>query len=352
MLIIVLEDSSRNKMGGGQVITLEVIRVLKKQSDILLVDTDEKSLFSKYAVDHYGVASIIVPMGNNILVWLFRCVVIIINNVAKKGVRSLDLLVYAATKRMLVVAFLLKIIYGYRFVYHSHMVHKNFLEKLFVHFLLFFSERVIACSNAVKKSLGIRKAELIYNPITCEKSAFSRKRRGGPLRVSYIGSLIPIKSVETLLRANSYISREDIEMHIYGTGSLESILMTKFQDQNIVYHGFVEDKNSIFADIDILVLPTVIREACPLVIIEAAYWGIPVITTNIGGQKELFELIGFQVGSLVMVRNVRDMAEAILSCREALASGAEVVDQKRVEALFDRATFERKIESVFEKFNR
>lgn len=110
MLALVLEDSSHNKIGGGQVITLEVIRVLKKRSEILLVDTNRDSVFSNRAVDYYRVERLIVPKGSNSLVWLFRCVIRIKNNVAKKEVSRLGLLVYAATKRMLVLAFLLKLI--------------------------------------------------------------------------------------------------------------------------------------------------------------------------------------------------------------------------------------------------
>jgi hypothetical protein len=70
-----------------------------------------------------------------------------------------------------------------------------------------------------------------------------------------------------------------------------------------------------------------VREACPWVILEVAYWGIPVITTNIGGQKELSRLIGFKVGGLAGIRKEKTLAEAILSCREKIASGAPVVDQ-------------------------
>jgi len=59
-----------------------------------------------------------------------------------------------------------------------------------------------------------------------------------------------------------------------------------------------------------------VREAFPLVILEAGYWGIPVITMNIGGQKELSRLIGFKVDGLVGARKDKTLAEAILSCRE------------------------------------
>ena len=59
-------------------------------------------------------------------------------------------------------------------------------------------------------------------------------------------------------------------------------------------------------------------------------------------------MIGFKVGWLVGVRKDKTLAEAILSCREKIASGAPVVDQKRIESLFDRLTFDRKMESVIE----
>ena len=49
--IIVIEDSSQNKFGGGQKISLYVMKFLKVKYKILLFDTVKKSLFIKKAED-------------------------------------------------------------------------------------------------------------------------------------------------------------------------------------------------------------------------------------------------------------------------------------------------------------
>ncbi len=55
----------------------------------------------------------------------------------------------------------------------------------------------------------------------------------------------------------------------------------------VIFTGFLTDTRAITALLDMMLLPSIIPEACPRMIIEAMAAGKPVITTSLGGSQEL-----------------------------------------------------------------
>ena len=45
--IIIMEDSSKNKFGGGQNVSLEVIKILRVRYNIYLFDSKKSSIFNR-----------------------------------------------------------------------------------------------------------------------------------------------------------------------------------------------------------------------------------------------------------------------------------------------------------------
>ena len=90
-----------------------------------------------------------------------------------------------------------------------------------------------------------------------------------------------------LLDILKYDFVEGVIIHIFGDGpELDNFKNKYINFKNIIFHGF---KNDIiyYLDhlIDILILPTIIPEAAPTIIQQSLSRGVPVITTNIGGQN-------------------------------------------------------------------
>jgi glycosyltransferase involved in cell wall biosynthesis len=80
---------------------------------------------------------------------------------------------------------------------------------------------------------------------------------------------------------------------------------------DVRYLGFRSDVANLLAISDIFVLPSYLREGVPRVLLEAGAMGLPLITTNMPGCREVVR-DGWN-GCLVPPRNGRRLAQAILS---------------------------------------
>jgi glycosyltransferase involved in cell wall biosynthesis len=216
------------------------------------------------------------------------------------------------------------------------------------------ADRIICVSDAVARSLGAEKYVRIYNPFGLTGGTGARQiilRQN--LVIGSVSSLLAWKGIGYFIKSYCLLDpelRQRTKYEIYGDGPLFGELkgMAKSVDpteEAICLKGFVPFEE-IAKRIDILVLPSIAPEGCPMVVIEANSAGIPVITTNIGGQSELIRdgVNGF----LVPVGDSRAIAEKIglLSnpvCYERLSRGA-IEGVKR----FDPEKFKAAILGVFQ----
>ena len=124
-----------------------------------------------------------------------------------------------------------------------------------------------------------------------------RKRQGGePFTFGYIGTHIPAKGVDRLIRAFGEVAGEPI-LRMWGwdrgveTAGLRSLArdlpgsagirvqwMGEYRNQDIVLQ--------VFNHCDAVVVPSIWAENSPLVIHEALQAGVPVITADYGGMAE------------------------------------------------------------------
>ena len=84
-----------------------------------------------------------------------------------------------------------------------------------------------------------------------------------------------------------------------------------------------KDMEKFYKSLDVFVLPSVVREAFGLVLCEAMYCGVPVVTTNSGAQEEIIE--NGQDGIIVSAGDVEKLFEKLkilymnLELRKAVA---------------------------------
>jgi len=149
------------------------------------------------------------------------------------------------------------------------------------------------------EDFGIRKDKIMYlsNGFNLELFSTFSKKKSQKIRFGYIGTFIPSKGIHILLDAFNNIKTKNVELRIHGApqsyhqGFIDypSYLRSLGKRDNIFWFGEYNNNDiaKVLSEIDVLVVPSIWYENAPLTIQEAFMASVPVITSNIGGMKEL-----------------------------------------------------------------
>lgn len=126
-------------------------------------------------------------------------------------------------------------------------------------------------------------------------------RKSGPLRVTYLGRLDPLKRAGQLVRcwqgltANPELSGARLDLYGDDPGGIMLAELRHFSAQHrlsaqVQLHGGYELERlpHILAQSDAVVLPSLV-EGLPMVLVEAMLHGVPFVATSAGGTEELAE---------------------------------------------------------------
>ncbi|HUF37935.1 MAG TPA: glycosyltransferase, partial [Anaerolineales bacterium] len=193
------------------------------------------------------------------------------------------------------------------------------------------ADGILAVSHGVAEDLALStglprsRIEVIYNPIVTPDLDLRASApvvhpwflNGACRTVLAIGRLVPQKDFSTLIRAFKIVSGEtpDARLVIFGEGAEKAALKRLVREldlnEKVDLPGFVPNPYPYLAKASVFVLSS-IYEGLPGVLIEALYFGIPLVATDCpSGTREI--LAGGQHGRLVPVGEPEVMAEAILS---------------------------------------
>jgi glycosyltransferase involved in cell wall biosynthesis len=123
-----------------------------------------------------------------------------------------------------------------------------------------------------------------------------RRREGradGPLRIGYVGTLVWHKGVHVLLDAVRPLPADAYELKIFGDTKVfpeyADDLRTRASGLPVQFMGaFPRDQTAdVYAQIDVLAVPSLWLENSPLVIHEALMAGIPIVGARLGGIPDL-----------------------------------------------------------------
>lgn len=167
-------------------------------------------------------------------------------------------------------------------------------------------DRVILVSHAMRRRLPAwwvadRKVRVLHNALTTEsygREVLDATRRTadskGEVRLLNVGRLSPEKGQILLLRAFAALSKEypGLRLWFAGTGPVEERLAQEARRlgvaQSVQFLGYVADMPVLYAQVD-LVVQSSFTEGLPNVMLEAAYLGVPVVATDVGGTGEVIE---------------------------------------------------------------
>lgn len=154
--------------------------------------------------------------------------------------------------------------------------------------------------------------------VDCARFAETLPRAGGsPLRVLLAARLLWDKGVAEFVGAARLLHREgkDIEFLIAGTpdpGNPASVPLESVhgwvEEGAVRWLGHVDDMPGLFTTVDMVILPSY-REGLPRGLIEAAACGLPLVTTDVPGCREV--VTDGVDGLLVPARDVGALAAAI-----------------------------------------
>ena len=195
------------------------------------------------------------------------------------------------------------------------------LQVLKARFAFARAERVLPVSQALKRSIeqhGISSRFTVV-PNAVDTDLFrplpELHRPAAPHRLLYVGSLIPVKGLDLLLRALGKLRslREDWHLDVMGDGSERAAYRALSEELGL--HGCVTfrgqgsktDVAGLMAHADLLVVPSRWDNA-PCVIIEAMACGLPVLATRVGG---IPELVTDEIGALVPGEDVDQLAAGV-----------------------------------------
>lgn len=201
-----------------------------------------------------------------------------------------------------------------------------------------------------------QKFHLVHNGIDISKFSKTRVEGSDMFYIGYAGRITDDKGLDVLLAAFNSFTQVYPNAKLLLAGSddknylakvLEYIHENKLNDK-VELLGHVNDMDDFYKRLDVFVLPSIVQEAFGLVLCEAMYCELPVITTDSGAQSEIISdgVDGF----IVKKNNVEALLETIIRVyrnpeeRCKLGSNA----RKKVENNFTMKQYLLKISNLYD----
>jgi glycosyltransferase involved in cell wall biosynthesis len=160
------------------------------------------------------------------------------------------------------------------------------------------SERVVTPSSDMAARVPERyadRARTIHYGVDVDEHEWRPKSLSDPVRVLSVCRLVERKQLPVAIEATRRL-RDDgwnIEHTIVGTGPLLDSLREDHAGREwLSLPGYVPDLDAVFASSDVFVLPSA-HEAFGMAFVEALGAGLPVVTSDTGGQTDIVtDLVG------------------------------------------------------------
>jgi glycosyltransferase involved in cell wall biosynthesis len=224
-------------------------------------------------------------------------------------------------------------------------------------------DRLIVTSEYLKKEWSPvwmhEKTETIYPPFSIDKLNSAKQLKSvhkthDHCTIGFVGRLSEEKRVIDLIKAIKIVTekKHDIQCIIVGTGPEEKKLKQLVSDLNlsgtVIFNGYSNNSFEKLFEFDMFVLPSR-TEGCPIVILEAMATGLPVIATDVGGNKELVE--ENVTGKLISPNNPSVLADQIINLikNDTLRKSMGENGMQMAFSKFEPLQFTRKLENVYSK---
>ncbi len=305
--LLVIEDSSKVGMGGGQEMTLALLREFRGSHGLHLFDVAGDSRFlarvrglgirthrlrghgrvvhdERASFSHGWLELLLLP------IFLPVNVAQVATVLRRAATANGDIpILLSATHKAFLVAWLCSFLVRVRLVHYEMTVADHRLAWRLFFLLLRRAEVVLALSPTVAETLPVPAVVL---PGVAEGPAGTPVPRqlldGREAVVAVFATLQRLKGIDVFLRSLALMRHRDrVSFRIYGEGPRRDELgRLAGDDPRIRFMGQVDFAEAA-GEIDIVVLPSVAPEAFGLNLVKAAARGMPVVATGIGAHAEL-----------------------------------------------------------------
>lgn len=340
-------------LAGQEMFVLQLSKKLKKSGHNVTVYTSNHSSLPAYekidGLDVFRFKMLFNPLNNPVCPGFF--------NIYKK-IRDFDIIhVHNEHSFVTLVSCIINIYFRKPIVLtcHGQLRFNNFLKDLFEtiysrtigKFILNSTIKIVVLSDSDKEylnSIGADPKKIVVIPNAIDREYLEKIPHDKNVRkkheekiLLYVGVLIKRKGVDYLIKSMPYIIKNNrVSCIIIGKGDYREdleILTAKLDLKDVIsFKGSVtrEELYNYYNISDIFVLPS-ISEGLPTTILEAMFFGLPVITTDIPGIRDHFT----HSAILVPPKDEKELAKAIDELlkdemlRESMARhGKELVNEK------------------------
>ena len=160
-------------------------------------------------------------------------------------------------------------------------------------------DKCIVCSKQLKEMIEIKyNIETIFLPNYIKNdNIIINSISSDVFNLVFVGRISNEKNIPMILYAISFFNnfyKKDIQLKIYGNTmditymSYIQYLQTKLKLNNVYLMNHCDDKNEIYNNKDLLILPSV-SEGMPYCVIEASNYGVPSLVTELLTTRELIK---------------------------------------------------------------
>lgn len=236
-------------------------------------------------------------------------------------------------------------------------------------FLMKRFDHLFAVSKATKEEMvaeGIPEAQVtvLYNGIdteswsrNCVKTTVRDELEvpQNSLVIGYVGRIMPEKDLDTWIRSAAIVAKQypQAKFVLVGEGKdgtthdeLKALASSLGVADQLIFPGFRRDLPRVYSAFDVFVMSS-LREGLPNSILEAMALGIPVVSTDVAGAKEL--VVNDETGFIVEQRDFNNLAASILRIldHDSVRLRMGRAGRERVEAEFSFQQRLRKIEGLY-----
>ncbi len=191
--------------------------------------------------------------------------------------------------------------------------------------------------------------KILYNPTIIKELNQTNSDKTNFLFMGHLGKR---KGVYDIIEAGKYITNKAVQINLYGDGNIEEfkklVIDNNLQDK-IIIKGWIsgEEKIEVFKNSNALILPSY-NEGLPISILEAMAYGMPVISTPVGGIPEAVEN-GFN-GFLIQPGDFKALAERIdiLASDEQLRENMGKESYRIAKEKFDIKVITKQLEEIYD----